>query len=353
VEPLDGGAPPVRATLAERAGGDPAPGWVVLHGVTVRGRSHPALERFVRALASTGGRVLVPEIPEWTRLEFAPEAAQAVIRGAVDRLAGDPGTAAGGVGLIGFSFGAPQALLTAADPGHSTRIRSVVGWGGYADLRRTLDFHFSGEHRWGERTYRTRPDPYGRWVVGANCLTLVPGLANTKPVARALRALAVAAGEDGAPAWTPRYDSLKAHLRRDLPRRFRPLYDLFVPPPGRSPDPLAVRELLDALVPAARREAPLLDPIRMIEGVRVPVRLLHSRSDHLIPFTETLALQRSLERRAPDLEVHLTGLFEHSGTSSGGTAFQRIRGMVELGRALAGIFSAGRASDAGRPSAFE
>jgi len=161
-------------------------------------------------------------------------------------------------------------------------------------------------------------------------------------VARALRGLAVEAGERGIPAWDPIYDALKEHLRRGIPRRLRGLFDLFAPPTGTDPDPRAAREMVDLMVPAARREMPLLDPLRMIEGIRVPVRLIHARTDHLIPFTETLALAHALRHRAPDLEPHLTGLFQHSGTSEGGSVLERLKGVVEFGRTLTAVFEAGR-----------
>jgi hypothetical protein len=63
---------PREATLVPPAGGGERPGWVVLHGLTVHGRRHPAMQRFVRSLAASGAVVLVPDVPEWTRAAAGP-----------------------------------------------------------------------------------------------------------------------------------------------------------------------------------------------------------------------------------------------------------------------------------------
>lgn len=346
--PVGGEEDAVPATLMERSGpesrneGDLPVGWVVLHGITRPGRHHTGLLRFARSLASTGARVLIPEISEWTRMDLAPRRAQTVIRSSVDFLASAPESAPGGVGLVGFSFGAPQALYTAADPGFATRIRGVVGWGGYADLSRTVRFQLTGEFEWEGRSYHLVPDPYGRWVVGANILPLVPGFEETTPVSDALRALATEAGDRQVPAADPSFDSVITQMRVGLPRRVRPLFDLFAPPSGRRPPDDEANRLVELMAPAARRELPLVDPLRMIEAVRVPVRLLHSRSDQLIPFTETLAMGQILSRRAQDLEVSVTGLFGHSGKGGSGGGLDRARDTLAFLRALASVFDIGR-----------
>ena len=339
---------PVPATLMEAGDALPAPGWVVLHGLTRPGRHHPSLVRFGRAVASTGSRVLIPEIPEWVELDFAPERAQAVIRGAVERLVADPDTRGKSVTLVGFSFGAPQALLAASDPSFSRNLRAVVGWGGFADLTRTSYFQLTGEHEWEGRTYHQPPDPYGRWIVGANCLPLLTETRDAKAVAQALRALAVEAGDRQIDARDASLDGLKRQLRMGLPQRARSLFDLFAPPTHRNPDPEEARRMVERIVPAVKQAMPLMDPLRMIEGIRVPVRLLHSRSDHLIPFTETLRTAHALDRRAPLLEANVTGLFQHSGRPEGGSIVARARALVGFAGALKGIFEATR-PEARRP----
>lgn len=313
----------------------PLPSWIVLHGITRPGRRHPALIRFARSLAASGASVLVPEIPEWRELALAPEVTVPVLRRSLATLEARPEAADRPPGVVGFSFGSPQALLGAGEPSLDGRLAAVVGFGGYCDLERTVRFQFTGEHEWRGRKRRLRPDPYGRWVIGANVLPWTDGRRGAHQVAGALHRLAADAGDRQAPAWEPSLDALKLDLRRSLAPSHRDLFDLFAPPSDREPDPAGSRSLIPELVRAARAHSPRLDPGRMLGSLPCPVHLLHGRDDRLIPFSETLRLQEALPE---DARVHatVTRLFAHSGGS-------RARGIRIVGeawrfaRALAGI----------------
>jgi pimeloyl-ACP methyl ester carboxylesterase len=332
----------IPATRISPPGSRRLPGWLVLHGLTVPGRGHPALLRFTRALASAGRRVLIPEIREWTELRFAPDRAQAVIEAAVTALAEDPATAPGGVVLSGFSFGGPQALLAASSPRVAVRLRGVVAWGSYADLETATAFQFTGEHGYGGTLYRQRPDPYGRWVIGANCLNLVPGLDDEGEVAGALHRLASLAGRLQIPSIDPSLEPTRRKLRRAVSPARLPLFDLFAPPRSETPHRERALEVVKAMVGAARNRVPLLDPVPGIERVPVPVRLLHGRDDLLIPFTQTRALAERLRGRTPDLACRITGLFSHSGHAGADAgSLARAREGIRFLGALQQVFQVG------------
>lgn len=301
----------VAATLLEPAGEAERPGWVVLHGITVPGREHPALQRFARSMAASGAVVLVPEIRAWSELRVDPQAADAVIAAAAEHLSRHPRVRRGGVGVVGFSFGATQALATAARPEHRSAIRSVVSFGGYCDPRRTFRFAFTGEHEWRGTRHRVDPDPYGRWIVTANYLTRVPGYGGSEAVAEAARLLAADAGRRGAYAGEPAYDPLKAELRAALTPDERELWDLIAPPTGTSAPVDEARALADAIAVAAVQIHPGLDPRPGLPLLRQRVVLAHGHGDHLIPFTESLRLRDHLAPAAP-ASLTVTRLFAHS-----------------------------------------
>jgi pimeloyl-ACP methyl ester carboxylesterase len=299
----------------------PLPGWVVLHGVTRPGRRHPTLLRFVRALAGTGANVLVPEIPEWRELDLAPDEAAATIRASVLHLSTVEGTRPDRIGVMGFSLGVPQVLLAATDPSLRGRLRAVAGFGGYGDLDRTIHFLFKGEHEWQGTVQVIDPDPYGRWVVGGNYLTRVPGFEEAGDVARALLSLARGAGDLQVGAWEACYDSFKEELVHEIHPSRRDLFRAFAPPTGQTPPDELARRLAPALADAARRATPFSEPMSFLDRISVPVRLVHGRGDRLIPFSESLRMAEAFPARA-DVRVYLTGLFSHSqeDTESGGGA---------------------------------
>jgi pimeloyl-ACP methyl ester carboxylesterase len=309
---LDRGDRRLEATVYRPRGG-PLPGWVVLHGLTARGRDHPNLIRFARALAASGSVVFIPDIPEWRRLEVAPQVTVETIRAAVLALDAMDGVVAGRTGVLGFSFGATQALIASVDPELEGHLRCVAAWGGYCDVRALFRFGILGEHEWNGRRYHVDPDPYGRWVMGGNYLTGIPGHEGDADVARALHALAVEAGESGLPSWDPRFDAAKDRLREALPDAQRDVFDLFAartdaPPPDRA----RVASLADALALAALRADPGLDPTPQLPQVHVRTLLAHGHDDRLVPFTSMFCLREQIPEHAI-VRAGVTALFSHSG----------------------------------------
>jgi hypothetical protein len=298
------------------------PAWILLHGVTVPGRHHVGVRRMARALAAAGHTALVPEIPSWTALRVDPREAEPVVRGALLLLIGMPGVDHRRAGLVGFSVAATWALEVAAgDLGDD--LRAVVGVGGYGDLRCTIRAMITGEHEWRGRRYRYAPDPYGRWIVGADLLPRIDDNAygtheERKAAAGALHRLAHTAGRNGALAREPVYDPLIAALRETVPVGALPAWDLVAPMSGQPvPDPSAGRALADALAEAGLRANPELDPAGRLRAATANVILLHGRHDRLIPFTETRRLARFLSPRQRPT-VTITALIGHAKTAEAG-----------------------------------
>jgi dipeptidyl aminopeptidase/acylaminoacyl peptidase len=294
----------------------PLPGWVTLHGITRPGRRHPTLVRFVRALASSGAAVLVPEIPEWKEMLLAPREAADTLRAAVLALAGREESIPHRLGVMGFSFGGPQALLAGLDPALAPHLKVVASFGGYCDLERTVRFLFSGEHEWRGKHFRAEPDPYGRWVVGGNYLTRAEGFEGTEAVAEALLGLARAAGDEQVASWDAHHDARKLALEQSLPPSEREIFRVFAPAKGEEVAGEAADELIPALTRAALKDSPLFDISSDLPRLKIPVRLIHGRQDRLIPFTESLRLAEQFPPGS-DVRVLLTGLFSHSQRDGG------------------------------------
>jgi pimeloyl-ACP methyl ester carboxylesterase len=301
----------IPATLLRPPTRRAVPGWVVLHGLTVPGRDHAVLQRFARALAASGGIVLLPEIREWCELRVAAGVAELTIAASARYLAGAEGLREGGVGVIGFSFGATQALTTAARTELDAHIRSVVAFGGYCDPERTFQFMITGEHEWRGIHYRIEPDPYGRWILAGNYLTGVPEYAGMGAVAREALHLAADAGRRGIYAGDEVYDPLKVEARARLSPAEREIWDLIAPVAGAPRDLDRARELARDLARIGLQRDPELDPRSILPTVSGRVVLAHGREDRLIPFTEALRIRELLPA---DAEVHLaiTRLFAHS-----------------------------------------
>lgn len=331
---------PVPATLMlPRRARPPLPGWIALGGVSCMGRHHPQLVRFARALASTGAAVLVPEIPEWRRLSVSPTVVRPTLRGCVDRMRQHPDVTRAPLGMIGFSFGAPQVAIAAADGYLRDDVAGIVLFGGYCSLERTLACQLTGKHEWSGTDYDLDPDPFGRWVVARNYLTRVEGLEDARDVATALGRLAAAASGQRIPAWDSRHDDLIAALREALPSRRRSLFDLFATASHAAPcDAERGRHLAGRLAEVCRRNDPLLDPAPELAGVDLPTRLIHGRGDRLIPFTEGHRLETSLPP-GTCRSLTVTGLFNHSADIRPSGIRDRAREQARMFEAIRGLIN--------------
>ena len=316
----------VPATLivpAQRTGALPA--WIAVGGVSRMGRFHPQLVRFAQALSSTGAAVLIPEIPEWRSLDVSPRVATPTIRASLDLLAKRTEVRPGKVGLIGFSFGAPQVAISATYDDLAEQVAGIVLFGGYCCLERTVVCQLTGTHEWEGVDYELNPDPYGRWVMASRHLTDVAGHEDAGDVAAALRRLAAAASDRRIPAWDPFHDKMMGELRLALPAKRRSLFDLFATPTTcPRPDRDECHAMAVSLTAACVRVEPLLEPGPYLSRVNVPTRLVHGRGDRLIPFTESMRLWERLPA-TPKRALTVTGLFNHSADHSPAKLRDRVR----------------------------
>ncbi|MGH7577316.1 MAG: alpha/beta hydrolase family protein [Longimicrobiales bacterium] len=317
------------------------PGWVVLHGLTTSGRAHSSLVRFARSVAAAGNLVFVPDIPEWRALRLDPAITNATIRAAVHALQQRDDVDHRRAGLFGFSFGATQAIIAAADPEVQTLLHAVAAWGGYADVERLFVHGMTGEHELDGVEYQAEPDPYGTWIIAGQYLSSAPGHEDDGDVAAALHGLALEAGRRRVYAGDPSFDGAKAAARAKLPREKQALFDVIAPPTSRRDrDTALTRRLSRELAATALRCDPLIDPRPLLDDVRTPVLLAHGRDDRLIPFTETIRLSRAL---APETVrgCTITSLFAHSGGTRPGLGaiglareaarfYGLLRGVLEL-----------------------
>ncbi len=315
------------------------PTWIVLHGLTPTGRFHPTLEQFTRALASSGATVLIPEIPEWTRLELKPEVTIPTIRATLKAIEEHPLTNQGLCGLIGFSFGAPQALIATTKPDIANQLAGVVSWGGYSDMGHILQFQMTGQHEWQGEEYQLNPDPYGRWIIAGNYLPFVPEYRDAQDVADALIHLAIEAGNRRIPSWSPSYDTLLTELAADISPDRKGLFELFAPRSDQEIDTEKASRMATRLTESATKVTPLLNPAPYLSEVLSDVHLFHGRTDALIPYTETL-LANTLLPRDKIANSTITGLFEHSERGNRLTSvFHEIGEAATLIRALSRVLS--------------
>jgi hypothetical protein len=280
---------------------------ILVHGLVDTGKDDARLRALGRAFARQRFLVLVPDFPGMRALRASPgdieevRAALAAARG-ITACRDTPGSGpALPTGIVGFSYSAGPVLLSLGGPGPVHDADFAVLFGGYYDLRDVLLFLTTGRHRdqGVDRDGETIPE--GRWVMlAANAGTIADPAGQ-----EALRAIGGLKQRD------PRADI--SGLAAALGPGARAAFDLVA-----NTDPARFDGLLERTDPALRRALDALSPSRSLAGpLAVDLFLLHGRSDAIVPYTQSLKLERSV-RTTGTIRLALLGGFRHARPEGGG-----------------------------------
>lgn len=283
-----------------------APALVLLPGAAPKGRHDVRVQQVSRSLAGAGRSVFVPDL-ELSRTTFDRVDIDRVARAVPELHARNPG--AGGVALLGFSYGGALALVAAADPRVGGLLASVATFGCYFDLVGVIQGATTGgsivagvHHPW-------RAHPQAARVMREVALRLVPPGEEA-----ALTAVFAGTGRPGS-----------------LSPASRAAYDLV----GNT-DPARTYDLAAALHPDARRLLADFSPSTVVARISAPVIALHSVDDPLVPYAELLRLRAAL----PSARTLTVRSFEHVDLRGGGRRAELARDVVTAWRFTAALLAA-------------
>ena len=255
-------------------------GIVLVPGVVPQGKDDSRIVALAHTLARLQFAVLVPDLQGVRRYRVRAQDVREVAD-AFRHLNSRTGLVPRArVGIAGFSYGAGPVLLAALEPDIREEIGFVVTLGGYYDLHTIIRYFTTGYFQTepdGEWRY-LEPSPYIKWVFTLSNADLVE-----RPEDQAsLRALAHESLEESETS----YAASIANLAPDA----RAFYELIS-----NEDPNLVSELIQRLPDNILTELEGLNPAsRDLTSLQAEVILVHGRSDTIIPYSESLALARTL-----------------------------------------------------------
>jgi hypothetical protein len=269
------------------------PGILLNHGVIDTGKEDPRLRRFAEILCRSGFVVFVPEFTGMRSFRIAPSDIDEVQAAFEYLISLEDYILPQSSGLFGFSYGAGPMIHAACRSAMRDKVRFLMAFGAYYDLKNVLSFMATGIFEFEGKKYFRGPQEYGKWVFLANNLDLV-----VSPEDRSI---------------------LQSILQVKLQDEKAPI-DHFLPPLGQEgknilallshADPSQTENLIQKLPPQiqANIEALSLGPV--MNQLSAELILAHGREDDMIPFTETLRLARSV----PDprrVYVQILGSYSH------------------------------------------
>jgi pimeloyl-ACP methyl ester carboxylesterase len=309
-------AGPIPARLYLPVGLNHPPGIVITPGVHHLGIDDPRFVNLSRALAASGYTVLSPVLSALT--DYHVDASSIPTIGECASWL-DQRLNRGPVTVIALSFSGGLALLAADDPQYAPHIRALVVFGGYDDLARVSRFLATDEAELPDgRRIPMKAHDYGASVyVYAHLLQFFAR--DDLPVA---------------------HEALRYWLW-EQPENARPLIAQ-LSPAGRATIEALMARRIDSLRPqllnAIRADAAdlaAISPQGKLQNLRVPVYIVHGAADSVIPYTESLWLEREVPRKILR-GVLITPVFGHVDPQKTSEWYEKL-GLVHF---LAGVLRA-------------
>jgi dienelactone hydrolase len=262
----------------------PGPGFktsgiLLNHGVIDTGKDDPRLKRFAEILCRAGFVVCVPDFRGMRSFRISPADIDE-IQAALEKLISlKEHILPESCGLFGFSYGAGPTIIAACRPEIREKVRFVVSFGGYYDLRNVLSFMATGSFEFAGKRYFRKPQEYGKWVFLANNLDLVESPAD-RTVLRKI--LTIKLRDENAPV---------DQFLPELGGEGRNILNLLS-----HANPSKTESFIEHLPLSVRSSMAALSVSTFLKDLQAYLILAHGEDDDLIPFTETLRLAQA----APD-----------------------------------------------------
>jgi len=280
------------------------PGIVLIHGIHHLGIADPRFVNFARALAGDGFAVLTPLLTALA--DYRVDAASISLIGESSQwLENRLGT--GPPVVIALSFGGGLALLAAADARFAPHIRAVVSFGGYHSLARVSRFLATDEAQLPDGRFV----PFKAHDYGAAVFVYAH-------LGRFFDPSDLPAAHEAIRLWLwEQPEEARARLAKLTPGG-RAIVEALL---ARRIDVLR-KQLLDAIhADAAQLDA--FSPEGKISKLAVPVFIVHGSADNVIPYTESLWLEREVPKEMLR-GMLITSVFSHVDPQ-GSSLYQRLR----------------------------
>ncbi len=252
-------------------------GILLNHGVIDTGKDDPRLRRLAEILCRAGFVVLIPDFTGMRSFRISPTDIEEIQSAFEHFIQMENYILKEACGLFGFSYGAGPTIIAACQPKIRDKVRFVVSFGGYFDLKNVLSYIGTGYFEFGGNKYFRPPQEYGKWVFLANNLDLVRS-AKDRSILKEL--VKVKLKDEKAPV---------GHYLSELGQEGQDILALLS-----HHDPKQTEAIIKRLPLSIQRDLDALAVGAALPNLKADIILVHGEDDDLIPFTETLRLAQSV-----------------------------------------------------------
>lgn len=252
-------------------------GILLNHGVIDTGKDDPRLRRFAEILCRSGFVVLIPDFQGMRSFRISPGDIDEIQSAFEHFIQMENYVLKESCGLFGFSYGAGPTIIAACQPKIRDKVRFVVSFGGYYDLKNVLSYIGTGYFEFGGRRYFRPPQEYGKWVFLANNLDLVRSAKDRSILQEVVKI---------------KLKDEKAVIDNYLEKLGKEGQDILALLSHK--DPKQTEAIIKRLPLTIQRELEALAVSAALPNLRADIILAHGEDDDLIPFTETLRIAQTV-----------------------------------------------------------
>lgn len=245
---------------------------LLIHGADSLGNKNEQVVQLANNLARAGFLVLVPDLEGVKTFHIRIGDAEDVLQ-SFQYLSSHGHAAGRGGGMIGMSFGTGPMLLAAADSRIRDKLRLLVTFDGYYDLRNVMLFGMTGVYEYGRYHGMIRPDASVSWMLAYRNLDLLPSLEDRNMLRRIIEK-------------RNRYEIADADtLAKSLHAEGRAVYAFLL-----NNDAKLFPLRYEKLPHRVREYVYQLSPSRAIAYINAYCIIIHAMDDDLVPYTESIRL---------------------------------------------------------------
>ncbi|HMV40960.1 MAG TPA: hypothetical protein PKD50_00395, partial [Leptospiraceae bacterium] len=238
-------------------------------------------------LTVCGYTVVVPEFEEIKALKISQESPRN-IKDAFLIILDQKDLNTESIGFFSISFSAGFGLIAFTDPEISTKVKSIIAIGGFAEILDTCNFAMLNYEK----------DDYPTNILFYNYIHLLYD--NCEELAKAFYEAALDNGLSRRGK-----DQVAPRIYENLSKGHREIFD-------RVKTSATFRKELGLKISQAyEKEAKSISPIYFIEKIKAPVCLLHGKNDDVISENESIKLSKQMNAYNIDHVLELTGLLSH------------------------------------------
>ena len=250
---------------------------LIVHGVNPTGKNSLDLIRISEGLAQSGYEVFVPDLVHLKTQHLRPEDA-ASVRSVFKFIGRDAGIAC-------FSYGCGPALIAASHAEIHDKVRFVVDFGGYYDIREVFEFTV---------TEPENPLAYSKWVYLAANSDVLSDKSEQERVRRIAQKRLAGAASD-------------SKDEENLSAEALGLISIFS-----AATPADFRARLAATPVSLQKTLDALSPSHYIDGLHARLVLIHLAHDPSIPAEQSIELAEAARARGIGRRLTILQMYGHT-----------------------------------------